>query len=528
MNLFRLFLYSSLAATIMGGGSKGKGGGKKEADDYPGKSAGKKVGNDGVGKPVGKKSPAGKRAKKAVDIEPNVDVVKCGREKLPVNTVRATIQLTLSVALADLTKKQIKSIESSCVERYNELSLVKGCGETASLVTSCQLISMAPIKADKYSYRRQLQNFPLFPPEGSNLPEDNEITPESLDRTAMLSLEGDCLSVGCGDDENVPYEREPIGDPGRRIRVRALDEVPQTDGTTNRSDEHRNLSRKYTSQPQVLKKNTSPIFPTVSPESPLCMCQDGDGPNVAFEEHLELIIQDNNDLIIGGQEINEVGCKNGKAFLYELMISFPTDPAKMTKEEIDDFEELFNAEANEVGIRLCDPELYYVLASEVVVGSSQAKGNRFVVPFNLVAVQFNGATTSTPLFENYVRRRAEASLASMYGNEKSLVGAKVGSVVVESSSMEGRDLRSLGAVSDFLGDKSDGPCFCEFSRAPDGIPILQEDVTIDDINEELAGTPNAGSTMIKEAQNPKRVPKPTSKPTPKPVMGKKKGYARRV
>ena len=88
-----------------------------------------------------------------------------------------------------------------------------------------------------------------------------------------------------------------------------------------------------------------------------CGCADGtsEGPSVNFADFIEDLIEDN-DLILDGQEVNEVNCSGGVIFFYEVTVAFEKDPNTLTEVEVTTFEQLFVAECNELSVRLCDPK----------------------------------------------------------------------------------------------------------------------------------------------------------------------------
>merc|ERR1712150_181254 len=98
-------------------------------------------------------------------------------------------------------------------------------------------------------------------------------------------------------------------------------------------------------------------------------------------------------------------------------------------------------------------------------GGGNVQGSIFVT-----ATQYGtGAGDNTDLFEtDFGRRLLEASLSSLGG-----VAPKILSI-------------SKGVPRRHLQSDDIGICFCEISRAPEGVPILQENVTIAQINVELA------------------------------------------
>jgi len=221
---------------------------------------------------------------------------------------------------------------------------------------------------------------------------------------------------------------------------------------------------------------------------------------VSFDVYTQALI-DNNAAIQDAQEVKEVGCTGGVIFLYVLTLSFETDPTSWSAGEVSEFEQVFIAQSNELSVRFCDPENYVLFSAELDLSTSRHLEtnldldrellNRFTTNISILAAQHNGADEDTPLFEESVKRQLQSVQGSMTGR---LVSPSIVKVSlrqgVSQSNIKGVPNRFLQQ----LGDLVDAPCFCEISRAPNGNAVSQTQVTVADVNLELATTPGQIST----------------------------------
>ena len=133
-------------------------------------------------------------------------------------------------------------------------------------------------------------------------------------------------------------------------------------------------------------------------EVQFCGCADGtsEGPSVNFAEFIDNLIEEN-DVILDGQEVNEVHCSGGVIFFYEVTVAFKKDPSTLTEVEVTTFEQLFVAECNELSVWLCDPQNFLVLTAELVLSNSSRREleeledgspTNFFIPLIIFAVQY--------------------------------------------------------------------------------------------------------------------------------------------
>jgi len=345
--------------------------------------------------------------------------------------------LTLTVPFDQITATQRSALEAACVAEYNALSLQgASCAPDTTLAVSCVVSEYAPTDSG-----------------GADLP--------SLPQ-ALLKLHGwSTLS------DNAWFEYSSQGYRRRRQQrqLEGLTQLPEFCDCQNNSNE--------SSKGIDLTMFVTNLAAASTPADAAVW-------------------------VLDGQEVTSVSCDAGTVLSYDAEFFVEEDASQWTTEVVTEFEQLFHGECNRWSVQECDPQNFVVLSTaldtstieQVSEQPSTRRQRHLQADFSLffvtiVVVQHNGPFESTPsLFTGDVRKRVLGAL------ERQKRGIFLGQLWP--TTLANNQQRQLQKV----GDTVEYPCYCEIRRAPDGVPIVRQDVTVSEVNSGLDLLFDSGTKLL--------------------------------
>jgi len=391
--------------------------------------------------------------KKALDCDGEVDPV----------TTTTQLFLTLSIPLDQWKPKDIRSLEESCVNLYNAQSLSSEfCAPDTTLLVECRVEEYTASQGNLMS----------------SLP------------NALMVLNGrSTLNDNAFFDSNL-----------RRRRNRD-NHVNHSESQHLRSLHDSSLAQSFCDcQTKTDRESSSGIDFDV------------------FIQALEMA----NPLLLDGQEVSQIPCDGGRVFAYQAEFEFASEQViPGTPQQVQEFEQLFHGECNRWSVQECDPSNFVVISTFLDLenggshGERSLQGGAILGGFIFTVERQDDESPSTSLFATDFRRdRLQRMLSQGMTTENSdkipndtilPKVTRVSSPIDVSSHVWGyeddhdHNQRRREATSRWLqqiGDLIEFPCYCEISRAPDGVPVLQEEVTFEEVNSGLARLFDSSTTLL--------------------------------
>lgn len=387
-----------------------------------------------------------------------------------------TVFLVLSVPFSEVTAEVIDKLEQDCVTVYNSFSLQSPfCHPKTTLAVRCTVEEYTALG-------------------GTN----NDVDAAALVDlpNAILTLEGRTSSEG-----NAFFNLTNIG---RRRRNEGKEFVRENNA------KHPWKETDLYNHRIALADNDLEAF---------CSCQEDkalmNSGGIDLETYMKALIQENSPLLVDGQEVNAISCPSLTVAEFHFVFEFGSevDPFDWSPQQVAEFENLFHGECNRWSVQECDPNNFVVLEAQLDLtvdvpsedgGSREQLNTTTALPVEnndnspiqkvgvlLLAGLSPAGKLNPPLFASDVRRKlldlfhkvSVLSEENKYNNNDmghpSTLADSLDFVNLENVSTPEIKIRKLSLEE---GNELLFDCYCEITRAPDNVPILQEDVTIDEVN----------------------------------------------